>query len=154
MDATPSGSQADHHITSKADFIRTVKADPTAAINNGMLEQKKQEIPFGGVGKAIAQGVERVVGKVTAKDTAKNLTENEQRFVGAVKDMAKKSPPGTVTARLSEANLEGRQASSRILRKAAGDRTEVNKPSKQATPDEIKIRNKRTGKLVSYNPNN
>ena len=144
-------AQANHYTTSKADFIKSIAKDPAGAINSGKLKQQKQEVPLvGGVGKIVA----KIAEKVAAKNAAKNLTENEQRFVGAVKDIAKKSPPGTVTARLSEANLEGRQASSSILRKAAGDRTEVNKPSKQATPDEIKIRNQRTGKLVSYNPNN
>jgi hypothetical protein len=67
--------QANHYTTSKENFIKSVKADPAGAINSGMLEQKKQEVPFGGAAKAVAKGVAKVAEKVIAKKTAEKTAE-------------------------------------------------------------------------------
>jgi len=91
MDAMPSGSQADHHVTDHANFIRTVKADPTAAINSGMMQQKTQEVPFGGIGKAVAQGVEKVVAKIAARDAASTAAKVESRALKAANEPTRAS---------------------------------------------------------------
>ena len=68
-------AQKDHHTTSKADFIKAVKADPAGAINSGLLKQKKQEVPFGGIGKAVVKGVAKVAEKVTEKVVEKGAAK-------------------------------------------------------------------------------
>lgn len=63
--------QPNHYTTSKENFIKAIAADPAGAINSGKLKQVKQEVPFGGVGKAVAKVVEKVAEKVAEKGAAK-----------------------------------------------------------------------------------
>jgi hypothetical protein len=88
-------AQANHHTTSKADFIKSIKADPAGAINSGKLEQKKQEVPFGAVGKAVVKGVAKVVEKVVAKDTAKTAAKVESKALKAANKPTSKDNAAT-----------------------------------------------------------
>jgi predicted transcriptional regulator len=75
--------QPNHHVTDKNNFIKAVAADPAGAINSGKLKMQKQEVPFGGIGKAVAEGVAKVVEKVAAKDAAKTAAKVESRALKA-----------------------------------------------------------------------
>ena len=110
-------AQKDHYTTSKANFIKSVKADPAGAINSGKLEQKKQEVPFGGVGKAVAKGVAKVVEKVVAKDTA----------TVAEKVAAAKTP-----AEKAKIVVKAAKADAKVEKKAL---KEANKPVKSRDAD-------------------
>ena len=67
--------QPNHHTTSKANFIKSIAADPAGAINSGKLEMQKQEVPFGGIGKAVVKGVAKVAEKVAAKSAEKSTVK-------------------------------------------------------------------------------
>jgi hypothetical protein len=43
-----------------------IAKNPTKAINSGQMKMRKQEVPFGGIGKAAAKVVGKVIGKKTA----------------------------------------------------------------------------------------
>lgn len=49
----------------KAEMAR-IRKDPARAIREGKMKMKKQEVPFGGIAKAAAKGVAKLVGKKTA----------------------------------------------------------------------------------------
>jgi hypothetical protein len=42
-----------------------IAKNPTKAINSGQMKMRKQEVPFGGIGKAAAKVVGKVIGKKT-----------------------------------------------------------------------------------------
>jgi hypothetical protein len=42
-----------------------IAKNPTKAINSGKMKMRKQEVPFGGIGKAAAKVVGKVIGKKT-----------------------------------------------------------------------------------------
>ena len=88
-------AQKDHHTTSKADFIKAVKADPAGAINSGLLKQKKQEVPFGGIGKAVVKGVAKVAEKVAEKGAAKAAAKVEAKALKAANKPTTKNNAAT-----------------------------------------------------------
>ncbi len=83
------------------------------------------------------------------------LTADEKFAIKFVKDLQKKGKPGDVQKVLDSLSSSSRAAISEALRKNVTTKqtTKVNTPGKKATPEEIKVRNKRTGKLVTFNPN-
>ena len=115
---------ADNKITNKANFIKTVKADPAGAINSGLLKQKKQEVPFGGIGKAVAKVGEKVVEKGLAK-----AAEKAGQILG--KDVSK---PGTLE-KLSEGMT---QAEKRALAAKLKEANVKGKPGLNAQPTQAK----------------
>jgi hypothetical protein len=137
MDATPSGSQADHHITSKADFIRTVKADPAEAIRTGKLKQVKQEVPFGGIGKVVAKVAEKVAEKGLAKATAK-----ASEIVG--KDVSKPGTLEKLSQNMSES--EKRALASKLKEANVKDKPGLNARTPQAQSKAMIVKSKSTGK--------
>jgi hypothetical protein len=82
------------------------------------------------------------------------LTADEKFAIKFVKDLQKKGKPGDVQKVLDSLSSSSRAAISEALRKNVTTKqtTKVNTPGKKATPEEIKVRNKRTGKLVTFNP--
>jgi hypothetical protein len=42
-----------------------IAKNPTKAINSGQMKMRKQEVPFGGIGKAAAKAVSKALGKKT-----------------------------------------------------------------------------------------
>jgi glucan-binding YG repeat protein len=53
-----------------------IAKNPTKAINSGQMKMKKQEVPFGGIGKAAAKAVGKVLGKKTG---TKGVVRNPSR---------------------------------------------------------------------------
>ena len=138
-------AQANHHTTSKANFIKTIAADPAGAINSGKLEQKKQEVPFGGIGKAVAKVGEKIVEKGLAK-----AAEKASEIVG--KDVSK---PGTLEKLSENMTLsEKRNLASKLKQANVKDKPGLNAKPTQASPDLYKVRSRSTGKVSTFNPNN
>jgi hypothetical protein len=122
-------AQANHHTTSKADFIKSIAADPAGAINSGKLKMQKQEVPLGGIGKAVAKVGEKIVEKGLAKAAAK-----ASKIVG--KDVSK---PGTLE-KLSEGmtQSEKRNLASKLKQANVKDKPGLNSKPTQAKPDSVK----------------
>lgn len=82
----------------------------------------------------------------------KPLTPEEKKALKALKSIKKASKPGDVQKTLDSLPSKDKATISRAIRKSApaSRPAKVNKPAKQASPVEIKVRNKRTGKLVSF----
>jgi hypothetical protein len=82
------------------------------------------------------------------------LTADEKFAIKFVKDLQKKGKPGDVQKVLDSMSSSSRAAISEALRKNVTTKqtTKVNTPGKKATPEEIKVRNKRTNKLVTFKP--
>lgn len=120
---------ADNKITNKANFIKTVKADPAGAINSGLLKQKKQEVPLGGVGKVVAKAGEKLVEKGLAK-----AVEKASKIVG--KDVSK---PGTLE-KLSEgmSQAEKRALAAKLKEANVKGKPGLNAKPTQAKPDSVK----------------
>jgi hypothetical protein len=138
-------AQPDHHVTDKANFIKTIAADPAGAINSGKLKMQKQEVPLGGIGKAVAKVGEKIVEKGLAKATAK-----ASEIVG--KDVSK---PGTLEKISENMTLsEKRNLASKLKEANVKDKPGLNAKPNQASPDAYKLRSKSTGKLSTFNPNN
>ena len=80
------------------------------------------------------------------------LTPDEKFALKFLKDLQKKGKPGQVQERLDRLDRGSKDILVSAIKKTqpASRAAKVNKPSKQATPTEIKVRNKRTGKLVSF----
>jgi len=53
-----------------------IAKNPTKAINSGQMKMRKQEVPFGGIGKAAAKVVGKVIGK---KTTSNGVVRNAAR---------------------------------------------------------------------------
>ena len=137
--------QPDHHITTKADFIKAVAADPSGAINSGKLKQQKAEVPFGGVGKIAAKVGEKLVEKGLAK-----AASNAGKIIG--KDVSK---PGTVEKLSENMTLSEKQNLASKLKQAnVKDKPGLNAKPTQASVDAYKVRSRSSGKLSTFNPNN
>ena len=79
----------------------------------------------------------------------KPLTPEEKKALKAVKSIKKSSKPGDVQKTLDSLSLKDKATISRAIRKSApaSRPAKVNKPAKQATPAEIKVRSRSTGEL-------
>ena len=82
----------------------------------------------------------------------KPLTPEEKNALKALKSIKKSSKPGDVQKTLDSLSSKDKVIMSSAIKKSAptSRAAKVNKPAKQASPVEIKVRNKRTGKLVSF----
>ena len=80
------------------------------------------------------------------------LTPDEKFALKYIKDLKKKGKPGSVQKNVDRLDLGSKATISSAIKKStpASRAAKVNKPSKKATPAEIKVRNKRTGKLVTF----
>ena len=80
------------------------------------------------------------------------LTPDEKFALKYMKDLQKKGKPGSVQKNVDRLDPGSKATISSAIKKSApaSRPAKVNKPAKQATPTEIKVRNKRTGKLVSF----
>lgn len=80
------------------------------------------------------------------------LTPDEKFALKFLKDLQKKGKPGQVQERLDRLDRASKDTLVSAIKKTqpASRPAKVNKPAKQASPVEIKVRNKRTGKLVSF----
>jgi hypothetical protein len=80
------------------------------------------------------------------------LTPDEKYALKYLKELQKKGKPGDVQKRLDRLDPGSKATIASAIKKSqpASRAAKVNKPAKQATPAEIKVRNKRTGKLVSF----
>jgi hypothetical protein len=79
-----------------------IAKNPTKAINSGKMKMKKQEVPFGGIGRAAARVVGKaIVNATTGKTAARKYAESKARSdaskasVKAALKTAKKSKPLT-----------------------------------------------------------
>ncbi len=80
------------------------------------------------------------------------LTPDEKFALKFLKDLQKKGKPGQVQERLDRMDRGSKDILASAIKKTKTTKqiTKVNTPGKQATPTEIKVRNKRTGKLVTF----
>ena len=80
------------------------------------------------------------------------LTPFEKAALKHVKYIYKTGNPGDLQKKIDAMGPATKATVAKAIKKSApaSRPAKVNKPAKQATPTEIKVRNKRTGKLVSF----
>ena len=80
------------------------------------------------------------------------LTPDEKFALKYMKDLQKKGKPGAVQKNVDRLDPGSKATISSAIKKStpASRAAKVNKPAKKVTPAEIKVRNKKTGKLVSF----
>jgi hypothetical protein len=83
----------------------------------------------------------------------KPLTPLEKATLKYVKNIQKMGPSGLVQITVDNMSPGSKATLSSAIKKStpASRTTKVNKPTKQAKPDEIKVRSKSTGKLSTIN---
>lgn len=79
----------------------------------------------------------------------KPLTPEEKKALKALKSIKKTSKPGDVQKTLDSLSSKDKATMSKAIRKSApaSRPAKVNKPAKQATPTEIKVRGRSSGQL-------
>ena len=85
----------------------------------------------------------------------KPLTPEEKKALKALKSIKKSSKPGDVQKTLDSLSSKDKATMSSAIRKSApaSRPAKVNKPAKQATPVEIKVRGRSSGQLKTIKIN-
>ena len=111
----------------------------------------KQEVPFGGVGKAVVGVAVKAAKAIKTAQAVKKLAPEEKYAVKMVKNIQKTGKPGDVQKTLDKLPPKTKQDIAKALKKAKGS-APVKSRAPKATPDLMKVRNRRTGELKNFKP--